>query len=140
MFEGFAWLIPLWAVHITAFWGAGFAVTCWYKAVAATNHEEFPGTLWPFSFAVLTNLGFVVGVWVVGRLPALQTEILGISIARMLLCLCIILTVILLLICFLRSKGAASTSMSLIKNSSAFLIVTNVAGVILFVLVSLSEH
>jgi len=75
-----------------------------------------------------------------GRSPALQTEILGISIARFLLCFCLILSVTLLLICFLRSKGAASTSMSLIKNSSAFLIVTNVAGVILFVLVSLSEH
>ena len=140
MFEGFAWLIPLWAVNITAFLGTGFAVTCWYKAVAATNREEFPGTLWPFSFAVLTNLGFVVGVWVAGRLPALQTEILGISIARMLLCLCIILTVILLLICFLRSRGAGSTSMSLIKNFSALLIATNVAGVILLVLVSLTER
>ena len=139
MFEGFAWLIPLWAVHITAFLGTGLAAICWCKAVAVTNRES-PGALWPFTFAVLTNLGFVVGVWVVGRSPALQTEILGISIARFLLCFCLILSVTLLLICFLRSKGAASTSMSLIKNSSAFLIVTNVAGVILFVLVSLSEH
>jgi len=140
VFEGFSWLIPLWAVHITAVLGTGFAVTCWYKAVAATNREECQGTLWPFSLAVLTNLGFVVGVWVVGRLPALETEILGISISRFLLCFCIILSVILLLICFLRSRGGASTSMSLIKNSSALLIATNVAGVILLVLVSLTER
>ena len=64
MFEGFAWLIPLWAVHITAFLGTGLAVICWCKAVAVTNRES-PGALWPFTFAVLTNLGFVVGVWVV---------------------------------------------------------------------------
>ena len=140
MFQGFAWLIPLWVVHITALLGTGFATISWCKAVASTNREKFPGALWPFTFAVLTNLGFVVGMWVVGRLPALETEILGISISRFLLCFCIILSVILLLICFLRSRGGASTSMSLIKNSSAFLIATNVVGAILFVLVSWSEH
>ena len=138
MFEGFAWLIPLWSVHISAFLGTGSVAICWWKAMTAQDREkrgDMLGLLWPLSFAILMNIGFMGWTWGgAARLPVLQTEILGISIARLLLCLCIALSVTFLLISFMKSRSRVGEITGLIRNFSAFLLVLNLAGVFLFAL------
>ena len=46
-FEGFAWLIPLWVVHINAFLGSGFAGACWISYGKYTKSHVVSTTLRP---------------------------------------------------------------------------------------------
>jgi hypothetical protein len=142
MFEGFAWLIPLWSVHITAFLGTGFAAICWWRAMTARNREKRDDMLeflWPFSFTILMNIGLVGGTWGgAAGLPVFQNEVLGISIARLLLCFCIALSATFLLTTFMKSRSRVGEITGLVRNFSAFLLVLNVAGVFLFALALMS--
>lgn len=135
-FEGFAWLIPLWVAHINALLGSGLAAACWIRHGKYTKSHESPrfsGPPWLFTVAIGLNVVYVALLWGLGRSSPFLREILGVRVGIILLCLCILLSIVFLFISFIRSSLAKDTTMRLIKLSSAFLAFANLAGVVLFV-------